>query len=71
MWAVVCNAQRCGSNTFLLTRLGGGAFGNDEAWIQAAMRSALQAVRACDLNVRLVSYGPPSGDLQDLVTGFG
>jgi hypothetical protein len=71
MWAAVCNAQRGGSSTVLLTRLGGGAFGNEDAWIQAAMRSALQAVRACDLNVRLVSYGPPSGDLQDLVTEFG
>ena len=71
MWAAVCNAQRAGYNTALLTRLGGGAFGNAEAWIQAAMRSALQAVRACDLNVRLVSYGVPSTDLLELATEFG
>ncbi len=71
MWAAVRNAQRGGSNTVLLTRLGGGAFGNDDAWIQAAMRSALQAVREYDLNVQLVSYGPPSADLLELVTEFG
>ena len=71
MWAAVCNARRAGSNTVLLTRLGGGAFGNDEAWIQAAMRSALQAVRECDLNVQLVSYGAPSADLLELATEFG
>jgi hypothetical protein len=29
------------SNIVLLTRLGGGAFGNDDAWIDAAMRRAL------------------------------
>ena len=50
--------------------MGGGAFGNDEAWIQDAMRFALEAVRDCDLNVRLVSYGPPSRDLMDLVAEF-
>jgi hypothetical protein len=71
MWTAVCNAQRAGSNTVLLTRLGGGAFGNDDAWIQAAMRSALQAVRECDLNVQLVSYGAPSADLLELATEFG
>ena len=70
MWAAVCNARRGGSKTVLLTRLGGGAFGNDEAWIQDAMRFALEAVRGCDLNVRLVSYGPPSRDLMDLVAEF-
>jgi hypothetical protein len=70
MWAAVCNARRGGSKTVLLTRLGGGAFGNDEAWIQDAMRCALEAVRGCDLNVRLVSYGPPSRDLMDLVAEF-
>ena len=70
MWAGVCNARRGGSNTVLLTRLGGGAFGNDDAWIQDAMRCALEAVRDCDLDVRLVSYGPPSTDLTDLVAEF-
>ena len=36
---------------------GQGAFGNDDAWIDAAMRRALDGHRACDLDVRLVSYG--------------
>ena len=42
MWATVLNAQRGASNAVLLTSLGGGAFGNDETWIDAAMRRALQ-----------------------------
>jgi hypothetical protein len=58
--AAVLNAQRGVSNVVLLTRLGGGAFGNDDAWIDAAMRRALSKVRGLDLDVRLVSFGPPA-----------
>jgi hypothetical protein len=39
--AAVLNAQRGVSNVVLLTELGGGAFGNEGAWIHAAMRRAL------------------------------
>ena len=42
LWAAVGNAQRGGSNVVLLTRLGGGAFGNDDDWIHAAMRRAIR-----------------------------
>ena len=57
--AGVLSARRGGSNVVLLTRLGGGAFGNDDAWIDAAMRRALDKVRGVDLDVRLVSFGSP------------
>lgn len=70
VWAGLCNALRGGSNTLLLTRLGGGAFGNDEDWIQEAMRAAMLAVWDQDLNIRLVSYGPPSTALTRLVREF-
>lgn len=58
--AAVLNARRGASKIVLLTRLGGGAFGNDDAWIDAAMRRALGKVRGFDLNIRLVSFGPPA-----------
>ena len=58
--ASVLSARRGGSNVVLLTRLGGGAFGNDDAWIDAAMRRALDKVRGVDLDVRLVSFGSPA-----------
>jgi hypothetical protein len=58
--AAVLNARRGASNIVLLTRLGGGAFGNDGAWIDGAMRRALRKVRGLDLDVRLVSFGPPA-----------
>ena len=70
MWAGICNARRGGSNKVLLTRLGGGAFGNDEAWIHEAMRAALRVVQGQNLDVRLVSYGPPSAELFDLAAEF-
>ncbi len=53
----VLNARRAASNTVLLTRLGGGAFGNDDRWIDAALVRALRIAQAYDLDVQLVSYG--------------
>jgi len=69
--AAVDNAQRGGTNIVLLTRLGGGAFGNDDAWIDAAMRRALHEAAAMDLDVRLVNHGPPSRTLLRLAADFG
>jgi len=43
-----------GSGTVLLTRLGGGAFGNDDAWIDDAIVRALRLVESQGLDVRLV-----------------
>ncbi len=57
--AGVLNARRGASKIVVLTRLGGGAFGNDDGWIDAAMRRALNKVRGLDLDVRLVSFPTP------------
>ena len=59
IWAAVLNLRRGASNIILLTRLGGGVFGNDDAWIDAAIRPALDKVREINLDVRLVNYGSP------------
>jgi hypothetical protein len=60
LWAAALNARRSGSNIVLLTSLGGGAFGNDESWIEAGLVRALKLASGFDLDVRLVSYGVPS-----------
>jgi hypothetical protein len=60
MWAAVLNALRGASNIVYLTFLGGGAFGNEDDWICAAIRRALRLVSQFDLDVRLVSYRTPS-----------
>lgn len=53
-----------------LTRLGGGAFGNDSQWITAAMRDALALCRDAALDVRVNSYANPERDMLDLVNEF-
>ncbi|WP_295450804.1 hypothetical protein [uncultured Thiodictyon sp.] len=49
--AGVLNARRGVSNRVLLTRLGGGAFGNDPHWISAAIERALALVGGCELEI--------------------
>ncbi len=63
LWAAVSNAQRGVSNVVFLTFLGGGAFGNPNNWIHASMQRALRLLHPFDLDVRLVSYGPPSKEI--------
>ena len=70
MLAAVLNAQRGASNIVLLTQLGEGAFGNDDNWIHAATRRALQMMLGFDLNVRLVSYGTPSQAILQMADNF-
>lgn len=70
MWVAVLNAKRSGSNVVFLTLLGGGAFGNDGRWINAAMRRALGMMTTFDLDVRLVSYRAPSKEMFAIVDEF-
>ena len=71
LWAAVLNAARGASRRLLLTRLGGGAFGNDDSWIDGAMLRALRLAGGHDLDVALVSYGPPSAGLVTFVRQSG
>lgn len=62
---IACERRHAsGCPTVLLTRLGGGAFGNDDDWIDAAMRRALRLVDDQGLDVRLVSRGVPHPSLR-------
>ena len=70
MSAAVLNAQRGISNVVLLTQLGGGAFGNHDEWIHAAMRRALEMMSGLELDVRLVSYGTPSRAILQMAEEF-
>ena len=65
----VLNARRGASNVVLLTRLGGGAFGNDDRWINAALIRALQLADGHGLDIRLVSYGAVPQAMRGLETG--
>ena len=59
-----------GSNTVLLTRVGGGVFGNDVAWIDDAIERALGVVEDAGLDVRIVCQGAVSSDVRDIVDRF-
>ncbi len=65
------NAARGASRRLLLTRLGGGAFGNDDAWIDGAMLRALRLAGGHDLDVAVVSYGQPSAELVKFIRQSG
>lgn len=54
--AAVQNAAETGNNRVFLTLLGGGAFGNPEQWILAAIRRALLLYKKSDLDVAIVSH---------------
>jgi hypothetical protein len=53
----ILNSKRNGNNKLFLTLLGGGAFGNETAWILSAMQRALNIYKHTDLDVAIVSYG--------------
>lgn len=67
---LLCAAQQVaegGSNIVLLTRVGGGALGNDDAWIDEALARALRLVEYGGLDVRLVSRGAVHPSSEQLI----
>jgi hypothetical protein len=70
LWAAVLNARRGASNVVLLTRLGGGVFGNRDDWIDSAIRQALLKAHRFALKVKLVSYGTPSPEMESIAADF-
>ena len=64
------NASKNGSNKVFLTLLGGGAFGNSEGWILAALRRALNLFRHLDLEVAVVSHGSSRRAVRVLVEAW-
>lgn len=60
-------ANAGGSNTVLLTRVGGGVFGNDPAWIDHAIERALGVVEHAGLDVRIVGHREVSPEIRAIV----
>ena len=59
------------SNTVLLTRVGGGVFGNADAWIDDAIVRAPTLVEHAGLDIRLVSYGQVHQLFRAITERFG
>ena len=68
--AGVLHARAGGTNRVLLTRVGGGAFGNALAWIDEAIERALHIARDHDLDVRWVAYREPDSAMLALIRRF-
>lgn len=67
--ATLCAAIAGGYRRLYLTMLGGGVFGNEPAWILAAMERALNLYwHAADLEVVIVSYPRTNRSLQGLLS---
>lgn len=65
--AGVLNALKNANRTVYLTLLGGGAFGNADSWIAAAIRRALSSLADNGLDVAIVSYGRSKPIVQKLM----
>jgi len=63
----ILNSVRNGNNRLFLTLLGGGAFGNETAWIVGGIQRALNLYKHVDLDVAIVSYGSSKPYIQSLV----
>lgn len=68
--AALINLQRNGSNKVFLTLVGGGAFGNDEAWIKDAILKSLTLFKNTPLDVKIVSYGESKEIAQSIISEF-
>ena len=69
--AAVEQAVGGGSNIVLLTRLGGGVFGNADAWIDDAIVRAIEIVKDAGLDIRLVSHGRVHDSFRAIEKLFG
>jgi hypothetical protein len=68
--AGILNMENTGNNRVYLTLLGGGAFGNREDWILAAIHRAMRLYSEFNLDVYIVSYGVSKPSVQELVMKF-
>jgi hypothetical protein len=69
--ATCIEAGTGGSNRVLLTRLGGGAFGNDDKWIDDATERALKIVEHASLDVLLVHFREVPESMRELERRWG
>ena len=61
------NFAKNGSNRVFLTLVGGGAFGNHDDWIFAAIKRAVKIFADVQLNIAIVSYGTSKGRVREFV----
>ncbi len=65
--AGILNFQKTGNNKVYLTLIGGGAFGNEIAWIINAIERSLDLYSHIGLDIFIVSYGYSNSHIQELI----
>ena len=70
LWAAVLNHEHTGNKQVYLTLLGGGAFGNQTAWIMDAAKRALTICKDCNLEAAIVSYRVSKTHVRQLSAQF-
>lgn len=68
--AAVEQASGGGSNKVLLTRIGGGVFGNGNDWIDSAIERAMGIVVDAGLEISIVAHGHASPDVRAIVERY-
>ncbi len=68
--AAILNRESTGNDNVFLTLIGGGAFGNEIAWIIDAIQRVLVLYVDYDINVVMVSYGRSNSHVCQLVSEF-
>ena len=65
--AAAINFEKTGNNRLYLTLVGGGAFGNELAWILSAIQRAATVFAQHSLDVRIVSHRNPNPNLKAII----
>ena len=68
--AAVEQASAGGSNKVLLTRIGGGVFGNGNDWIDGAIERAMGIVADAGLEISIVAHGHASPAVRAIVERY-
>ncbi len=66
-YAALKNFEGTQNNRLFLTLVGGGVFGNKLEWILDAVKKSILIFSKTPLDVRIVSYGSPKKELQDIL----
>jgi hypothetical protein len=70
LYVALMNYEQTGNNNVFLTLVGGGAFGNDEDWISAAILNSITKFKNTPLNINIVSYGESNLMVRNLIDTY-
>ncbi|MDM8562166.1 hypothetical protein QUF54_02310 [Candidatus Marithioploca araucensis] len=66
----ILNFLKTGNNKVYLTLIGGGAFGNEMAWIMNAINRSLNLYKSVGIDVVIVSHGYSNNHVKELIHQF-